>query len=280
MLRMLLVCAAAVLAALVAASAAESAPPVIVSAGATNGHATATWTLPPAVISVSVEVATASAVDSDGYFLSQNVVDSAIVGDNDTSWTGSVALQSGTYYVHVSGDDTSCSSCSVEWTAIRSFTIGSGGSTPTSTTTTTDSTTTTRSTTTTTTTTGSTTTITQPATTTTTPGGTTTTPPLPVGGVQVRRTHLDDVELVRSGRTVQGVVRACAPAAGRLDLSVIARRGRAATKARRHLAAAADGCWPYVVSFRLPPGAGRATVSLRVRDARSAWSAAITRSLR
>ncbi|HET8607062.1 MAG TPA: hypothetical protein VFL66_08540, partial [Gaiellaceae bacterium] len=83
-----------------------------------------------------------------------------------------------------------------------------------------------------------------------------------------------DALAVHRGRTVaHATVRACDDRPGRLAVRAVVRRGSATRVARSHLVAESDGCWPYLLSFRLPHGgSGRVTVTLRLRDAAGAWS--------
>ena len=76
-------------------------------------HPTATWSLPTGVESRVIEVATDPATGSDGYFFSENVVALDVPTSTDTSWTYTYQLDPGTYYVHVGGSDTTCSTCPV-----------------------------------------------------------------------------------------------------------------------------------------------------------------------
>jgi hypothetical protein len=119
-----------VLAGLVAPQALAAAP-VLLSVGANDLHATATWSLPPGVQAQLVEVASTPSVDTDGYFQSYALEAGGILSASDTTWTDSFELEPGrTYYVHVGGTDTSCTGCpSVEFSNVLSF--GVGGSAPT-----------------------------------------------------------------------------------------------------------------------------------------------------
>lgn len=120
---------AAAAAAVLLAPSALAAPPTITSVSAAGGTLTASWTLPAGGQVWTVEISKSTGVDSDGYFLVDDVVDTQVFIDGTTSWTSDQALAPGTYYVHASGWDTNCGSCPVpEWSAIKSFTVGSGAS--------------------------------------------------------------------------------------------------------------------------------------------------------
>jgi hypothetical protein len=87
-----------------------------------------------------VEVASSSAVDVDGGFLAANVVDvdTFLPGTTLTSWTGSVPLDPGTYYVHVASSDLACATCpSYEWSAAKTLVVAAAATTAPATTTTT-----------------------------------------------------------------------------------------------------------------------------------------------
>jgi hypothetical protein len=112
-----------------------AAPPVLLSAGTTDLHATATWSLPPGVKGKLVEVASSPAVDTNGYFLVSNVEAGGLLTASQTTWTDPFQLDPGkTYYAHVGGNDTSCGGCpSVEFSNVITFvsdpTIGGGSPT-------------------------------------------------------------------------------------------------------------------------------------------------------
>lgn len=304
--------AVCLLAALAAAGSASAASPTLLTVGASGGYATASWSLAPGAQAWTIEVATSPALDVDGSFLSDDVVDIHVFMDSTTSWTGTQTLADGTYYVHISG--ASCASCAdVSWSAIKSFSVGGA-----TTTTTTDATTTSAGTTTSATTTGSSsvstttsataTTTTVPATTTTSatttaatattaatttttaPTATTTTaapagasapPPPPQFTIPYTslRPRVAALAFARTTRTLQATLKACDRSAGRLVLHSVARRGRAVRSARSHLVAGSGGCWPYLVSIPVPRGSGPVTVTLRLRDAAGAWSPAFSRRL-
>jgi hypothetical protein len=121
-------------------SVAQAAPPVIVSATQVEGHATVTWTNPPGATNYSViEIATATTevpgspgkrvvtsvqTGSDGAFFSEKVSGFAMSNPGDTTWTGTSALASGFYYVHVGGWDTAYASCPIrEWSPVVPLTV-------------------------------------------------------------------------------------------------------------------------------------------------------------
>jgi hypothetical protein len=107
----------------IGAPQALAAAPVLLSAGATDLHATATWSLPPGVEALVVEVASTAAVDSDGYFQFDALEAGGLLGAADTSWTDAFQLEPGRmYYVHVGGTDTSCETCpAVEFSNVVAF---------------------------------------------------------------------------------------------------------------------------------------------------------------
>jgi hypothetical protein len=109
----------------IAAPQALAAAPVLIYANVTGLHATATWTLPAGVESRIVEVASIPSVDSDGYFQSYALEAGGLLNASDTTWTDAFQLEPGRiYYLHVGGQDTSCGSCPIEFSNIKSFTVG------------------------------------------------------------------------------------------------------------------------------------------------------------
>lgn len=119
----------AVLAVLAFVPSASAAAPSLVTVTQSGGKVAATWTLPAGGQAWTIEVSKTSTVDSDGYFLADDVVDTQVFVDGTTSWTSDVALSSGTYYVHLSGADVRCTTCPVpEWSAVRTVTVGGGSS--------------------------------------------------------------------------------------------------------------------------------------------------------
>jgi hypothetical protein len=122
----------AVVVACTAAPQALAAAPVLVSANATNLYATATWTLPTGVEALIVEVASVPTVDADGYFQSYALEAGGLLTATQTTWTDVFQLEAGrTYYVHVGGKDTTCTtSCpAVVFSNVISF-VASGATGP------------------------------------------------------------------------------------------------------------------------------------------------------
>jgi hypothetical protein len=115
----------------VGAPQALAAPPVLLSAGVTNLHSTATWSLPPGVQAQIVEVASTASVDTDGYFHDYALEAGGLLSPSQTTWTDPFQLEGGrTYYLHVGGKDTSCGTCpTIEFSNVISFIAsGTGGS--------------------------------------------------------------------------------------------------------------------------------------------------------
>jgi hypothetical protein len=119
---------AGILVALAAAPDALAAAPTLLTAGQTNGHATATWSLPAGELAQQVEVSLVTSTDTSGAF--RFVETGATLTAAQTSWTDTAAIEPGTYYLHVGGTDSTCTtSCPTEWSAIKSFTVTAGGAT-------------------------------------------------------------------------------------------------------------------------------------------------------
>ena len=119
----------AVLALLPFPPGASAAAPSLTTVTQSGGKVSAKWTLPPAGQVWTIEVSKTSAVDSDGYFLTTDVVDTEIFVDTRTSWTSDVVLPAGTYYVHVSGADPGCATCPVpEWSTVKTVVVGGASS--------------------------------------------------------------------------------------------------------------------------------------------------------
>jgi hypothetical protein len=96
----------------VTATAAAGAPPraaTITVVGQTSRHATATWTLPPGVVSDMIEIATSSAAGSEGGFFTENVTLFDLLQQTQTSYVSTDRLDVGTYWVHVKTLDNDCS---------------------------------------------------------------------------------------------------------------------------------------------------------------------------
>jgi hypothetical protein len=124
MVRALLI---ALLGALVLAFApsALAAAPTLQTVTQSGGKVSVTWTLPTGGQAWTLEVSKSSNVDSDGYFLIDDVVDTQVFVDGTTSWTSDLALPAGTYYVHLSGADVNCATCPIpQWSAVRTVTVG------------------------------------------------------------------------------------------------------------------------------------------------------------
>jgi hypothetical protein len=121
----------ALVAACIASPQASAAAPVLLTAGATNLHSTATWSLPNGVEARIVEVASSPSVDSDGYFQPYALEAGDSLTPTQTTWTDVFQLEpSRTYYLHVGGHDTACASCpAVQFSNIISFTVGTGSET-------------------------------------------------------------------------------------------------------------------------------------------------------
>ncbi|HSP72437.1 MAG TPA: hypothetical protein VLN26_08710, partial [Gaiellaceae bacterium] len=212
------IAAACGLAALVLAGTASAAPPALLTVGQSGGHAVASWSLPSGYQTWTVEVATSSALDTDGGFLSANVVDINVFMDGSTSWTGSVDLDPGTYYVHVSG---ACTTCGIpEWSGVRSFSVPVATPTPMPSPTPTPTPAPTPT---------PTPTPTPAPAPTPTPTPTPTSTPMPKPGKQAPNAapRVAAVDLSRSGASARVTLRACDDAAGRLVVRVTARRGEA-----------------------------------------------------
>jgi hypothetical protein len=259
--------AACLLAALACAGIASAAPPALLSAGQTAGKAFATWTFPVGGQTLVVEVASSSLRDDDGYFLSQNVVDSQVFWDGTASWKSDLVLDPGTYYLHVSAWDKTCTDACpfVEWSAVKSFTVTSPSAapavtatpSPTSTPTPTPSAT-----------------PTPVATPVPSPTPTPTPAPVPLGTPANAAPAIASIRLAGTRRLASGSVRVCDDVAGTLTVSLATRRGARRSTATRTLVAAIGGCSVLPLRLRLPAGAGRATVVVRVHDEAGAWSRA------
>jgi hypothetical protein len=116
--------AVATIAALVFVPTAAAAAPILLSVGDISRHPTATWSLPSGVESRVAEVATSPQTSSDGYFFNENVKAFDTLEPTQTSWAYNSQLDPGTYYVHIGGFDTTCSSCPIrEWSEIKTLII-------------------------------------------------------------------------------------------------------------------------------------------------------------
>ena len=110
-----------------------AAPPVLqgVAFDQTTKVLTVTWSLPPGGESHVLEASQDPTLDSDGYFLigahhgyhGDDII-SEVPDRSATSWTHAYAtLLPGHYYVHVGGLDTTCSTCSIQWTGLGTFDV-------------------------------------------------------------------------------------------------------------------------------------------------------------
>jgi hypothetical protein len=108
---------------LAAAGSSSAAPPQLLSVGQTNGHVTATWSLPPGVQAKWIEAATSPHLLDNGFFPLENAKLFSALGDAQTSFLGDTQLVPGTYYVHVAGHDTGCSCGDYEFTQILTVVI-------------------------------------------------------------------------------------------------------------------------------------------------------------
>jgi hypothetical protein len=239
------------LAALALAPSALAAPPTLVTVTQSGGKTSATWTLPAGAQVWTIEVAKATAVDSDGYFLADNVVDQEVFVDSSTSWTSDQRLDPGTYYVHVSGYDRNCATCPIppEWSSVRTLTVPGAVSSGTSSGSTSPS--------------GDTSTSSPTSSSTPASSSSSTPTSAPVASV---------APVVSDGSgTVAGVTaklrdglatiafRVCG--SGTVDVKVLASRGT-----RSHAAVVtlplAGGCTDYSLGLRLPAGVGKTSVSV------------------
>jgi hypothetical protein len=89
--------------AVTARTLAQSSNVVITRAEAQGTHPSVGWTLAPGWCSNVLAVAKSPQTGSDGSFFSENVIDGAILDDNQTSWLSSSPSldEPGTYYVRV-----------------------------------------------------------------------------------------------------------------------------------------------------------------------------------
>lgn len=112
---------------------ADARPPQITSAGATNGFATATWSLPSTVKAEFFELATNPEVNVYGYFRQRNQVRFGVLYADQTSLTSDDAKpplppEPGTYYVHIAGHDRVYDGCpQIEFSDMMEITIKDGG---------------------------------------------------------------------------------------------------------------------------------------------------------
>jgi hypothetical protein len=83
--------------------------------------------MPPNVRAESVEVAESPETTADGNFVFDNLAGGDLLRPTDTDWLSGVPVAPGTYYVHLRGYDSSCtttsraSPCGPAWSNILSF---------------------------------------------------------------------------------------------------------------------------------------------------------------
>ena len=117
---------------LAATGSSSAAPPQLLSVGQTDGHLTATWSLPPGVQAKWIEAALDPNVGDDGFFPDkyQNQKVLSALEDGQTSFVGDSQLFPGTYYVHVAGHDSGCACGLYEFTQILTVVIPSAAPPP------------------------------------------------------------------------------------------------------------------------------------------------------
>jgi hypothetical protein len=97
---------------------------------------------------------------------------------------------------------------------------------------------------------------------------------VPLGTPANAAPAIASISLAGTRRLASGSVRVCDDVAGTLTVSLATRRGARRSTATRTLVAAIGGCSVLSLRLRLPAGAGRATVVVRVHDEAGAWSRA------
>ena len=114
-------------------AAAQATPPTVVSVGGAGGRVAATWALPPGMAMDFIEAGTTSVVNPQGGdFPLANTVLAESLDDFQTTYTASVQIPAGTYFVHVSAFDTKkCitgneQDCVDEWSNIVTVTVPPG----------------------------------------------------------------------------------------------------------------------------------------------------------
>ena len=95
-----------VIAAVLPATARATSPTDFAVDSTVDGHLTGTWTLPAGTSADYIDVGTTPRVDSFGDFELEVEVWYELLANGDTSWTSSVTLPPGTYYVHLATYDT------------------------------------------------------------------------------------------------------------------------------------------------------------------------------
>src|SRR5436853_6908878 len=94
----------------VASGRSTTAPTITGTAVQAGRHIEVTWALPQdGSTSFTVEVATNPSTGGTGEFFTENVVASDLLNNTQTSWTDPSTLPPGTYYVHVSDSNLTCS---------------------------------------------------------------------------------------------------------------------------------------------------------------------------
>ena len=93
----------------VPANADELRTATITLVSATNGHVTATWTLPSGVTAQAVAVANNPQTGSDGSFFTENTVEFDLLQPTQTTYVDGNPLDPGMYWVSVQTFDTDCS---------------------------------------------------------------------------------------------------------------------------------------------------------------------------
>ena len=128
----------------VLATSAEARPPQLATAGASNGIATATWSLPANVRSEFFEIASLPDVNSYGYFQcnpdlrgdvcdeqSSTVVRFGVLSGDQTALEPqdpTPPLNPGTYYIHIAGHDNVHDGCaSIEFSDMWKLEVSAAG---------------------------------------------------------------------------------------------------------------------------------------------------------
>jgi hypothetical protein len=115
---------------LAGSTVAQARAPILESVGATDGHATVTWSLPSGVQSRFVEISTTRTTNKAGYFTPQgNVKSFSTLLNDQTSFTDTFRLTRGTYYLHIAGEDVKHRDCPVrEFSTTMALVVQSDGS--------------------------------------------------------------------------------------------------------------------------------------------------------
>jgi hypothetical protein len=113
---------------LLLAGTAAARPPDLVSVGAIDRQVTAKWTLENGMSSGFVQIAKAPDVTEFGYFLQRNLVSFSVLSSSQTTFRDTLALNPGTYYVHIGGSDDCYPDCPrVEFSEIWEIEVGASG---------------------------------------------------------------------------------------------------------------------------------------------------------